>query len=157
MTKTPRGCFRCLIKSQEDRGSVPYGESLRSHTIGSLKPPVVAPNSLNLAISDTPVRANLDKLHNYHTNGDKFKSWTSSSFHNCCISVLVRTSVLLETVPPLGYGQWSLEKITDIHLGIDVCIKSVRTDTTITITKVRKFSGTPIPQRKKRSEFLRKL
>ena len=91
-----------LIKSRGDRGRAPYGKGVGSTTFGTLIPTVVASNPLNLAIADTLVGANLDKFHNYHFGGNVNKLWTSSSFHDYCVYVPVRTSVRLDAVPPLG-------------------------------------------------------
>ena len=62
----------------------------------------MAPNSLNLAIADTLIRADLDKFHSYHPSGDAYNSWSCSSFHNVKLSVRERTKDLLDSVPPLG-------------------------------------------------------
>lgn len=63
---------------------------------------IVAPDSLNLAIAETPVRAHLDKFHNNHSSGDANNSGSCSSFHKNKLSVRERTADRLDSVPPLG-------------------------------------------------------
>lgn len=71
-----------LGKSRGDRGSAPYGRSLRALTFGTLIPTVVASNSLNLAIADTLISANPDKFHNFHPSGAVHdNTLLCSSFH----------------------------------------------------------------------------
>ena len=96
------GCCQCSKKSRGDRGRAPYGKGVGSTTFGTLIPTVVASYPLNLAIADAFVGANLDKSHYYHFGGNVNKFRTSSSFHDYCIVVPVRTSVRLDAVPPLG-------------------------------------------------------
>jgi hypothetical protein len=67
-------------KSRGDRGSAPYGKSLRAHTFGTLIPTVVASNSLNLAIADTLVSANPDKFHDLHSSGEVHDNTLLCSF-----------------------------------------------------------------------------
>ena len=75
-------CVEGLEKSRGDRGSAPYGKSLRAHTFGTLIPTAVASNSLDLAIADTLVIANLDKFHNFHPSGEMHdNTLLCSSFH----------------------------------------------------------------------------
>ena len=94
-------CVERLEKSRGDRGSAPYGKSLRAHTFGTLIPTVVASNSLDLAIADTLVIANLDKFHNFHPSGDANNSGSCSSFHIISLSPC-KNNGLLDSVPPLG-------------------------------------------------------
>ena len=129
-----RYVFIGLLKNRGDRGSAPYGESLRSATLGTLIPAVVASDSFDFSISDACICSYFDKSHDIHSNGGKYKCAISSFKHRIVINEVKELLASCDsTSPRLGLVKRKQVSV----LGLDTCC-SVSSSEHYSVAKVDK-------------------